>query len=219
MAGSTSRLVSADQLKGPGLDLAWLSPLPWFAEVHLFAQTANPAFEDKERRTVGARLLQYFDLADAAALGLGLSATRLEVPVSGAWRDLGGVDLHLKLRPPQGRSYLALQGELFVRRLTDPALPDQTDWGAYAQAVWRDGPYFAYGARYDFAPAFQDSRGGIVQTDGTEHRVSAIASWLPSEFQRLRLQAAWDRLPGGRDGLELLLHLEFAIGAHGAHPF
>jgi hypothetical protein len=36
---------------------------------------------------------------------------------------------------------------------------------------------------------------------------------------RLRLQLAYDRLPQGRDGLEALLHLEFAIGSHGAHPF
>ncbi|BDG07278.1 hypothetical protein [Anaeromyxobacter paludicola] len=213
------RLVSADQLKGPGLDVAWLAPVPWFLEAHLYGQTTTPAFEDKERRTVGGRVLQYFDLTDAVVAGLGLSAARLEEPASGAWRDLGGVDVHVKIRPPQGRSYLALQGELFWRRLTDPVAPAQADVGGYAQAVWRDGPYFAYGARYDFAPAFQDSRGGIVQVDGTEHRASAVAAWLPSEFQRLRLQAGWDFLPGGREGLELLLQLEFAIGAHGAHPF
>ncbi len=128
-------------------------------------------------------------------------------------------DVYLKIRPPQGRSYLGLQGEVFARRLVAPGLPDQTDVGAYAQAVWRDGPYFAYGARYELSPAFVNGKEGVVQTYGTEHRVSALATWLPSEFQRIRLQAAWDRLPGGRDGLELLLHLEFAIGAHGAHPF
>jgi hypothetical protein len=30
---------------------------------------------------------------------------------------------------------------------------------------------------------------------------------------------SYDRLPGGKEGLEALLSLEFAIGAHGAHPF
>ncbi len=213
------RLVSASQLGGPGVDVAWLAPLPWFAEFHLFGQTTTPAFEDKEQRTLGGRVLQYFDVGDAAALGVGLSAARIEEPVFGSWRDLGGADVHLKLRPPWTRSYLVLQGEAFVRRLTAPSVPDQTDWGGYAQALWRDGPYFAYGARYDFAPAFQNGRIGIVQVDGTEHRLSAIASWFPSEFQKVRLQGAWDRLPGGQNGLELILQLEFVIGAHGAHPF
>ncbi len=50
-------------------------------------------------------------------------------------------------------------------------------------------------------------------------RWSALATYLPSEFMRLRLQGSWDRLPGGREGPEVILHLEFAIGAHGAHPF
>jgi hypothetical protein len=46
-----------------------------------------------------------------------------------------------------------------------------------------------------------------------------LAAWLPSEFQRIRLQVAYDRRPEGQDGLETLLQLEFGIGAHGAHPF
>ena len=54
---------------------------------------------------------------------------------------------------------------------------------------------------------------------GTEYRATALATWMPSEFQRIRAQVAWDRLPGARDGFEALVHLEFIIGAHGAHPF
>ena len=54
---------------------------------------------------------------------------------------------------------------------------------------------------------------------GRERRWSALAGFLPSEFQRLRLQVSRDHLPGGTEGWEVLLHLEFAIGAHGAHPF
>jgi hypothetical protein len=55
--------------------------------------------------------------------------------------------------------------------------------------------------------------------DGTEQRWSALASYFPSEFQRVRLQVSYDRLPDGKDGVEALLHLEFGIGPHGAHPF
>jgi hypothetical protein len=42
---------------------------------------------------------------------------------------------------------------------------------------------------------------------------------MPSEFQRLRAQVSWDRLPGKVDALEALLQVEFIIGSHGAHRF
>ena len=54
---------------------------------------------------------------------------------------------------------------------------------------------------------------------GRERRYGALASWYPSEFSRLRLEASYDRRPDGGDGLEALLALEFVIGSHGAHPF
>ena len=81
------------------------------------------------------------------------------------------------------------------------------------QASLRDGPFWEYGLRYERAPAVG------LGTGAPENRLSAIASWLPSEFLRLRAQLAGDRLPDGRDGFEGLLQVEFSIGAHGAHPF
>jgi hypothetical protein len=52
-----------------------------------------------------------------------------------------------------------------------------------------------------------------------EQRWSALASFMPSEFSRFRLQAGLDQLPGGGVGWEAVLAMEFAIGSHGAHPF
>ena len=58
------RLLSADSLKGPGLDVAWLAPLPWFVELHLAGQTAQPSFVEEDRRTLVARLQQFFDVGE-----------------------------------------------------------------------------------------------------------------------------------------------------------
>ena len=85
--------------------------------------------------------------------------------------------------------------------------------GGYAQLFWRQGAYLGYGARYDEAPAAGEA------APGTERRYSALATWFPSEFQRLRLQVSYDARPGGQDGFEALLGLELGIGSHGAHPF
>jgi hypothetical protein len=213
-----ARLVGTDNLAGPGVDVAWLAPLPWFAELHLAYQALTPGEDlglpEASANSGTLRLGQFFDLSDAATLGVGLSAVRMDEPEGG--RDLYGADAYLKIRPPNARSYLALQGELVARRLfgigVAPGDPDLngTRWGGYAQAVWRDGPFWAYGVRYERAPA---------QGGGTEQRATALADWLLTEFQRIRFELGYDRLPGGADGLEALLQLEFAIGVHGAHPF
>jgi hypothetical protein len=204
------RLVAAETLSGPGADLAWLAPLPWFAELHVAWQATAPTPDDPERPTAVARLLQYFSLGEATTLGVGVSAARRsEAP--GEFRDLGDVDLYVRWRRPTSRSYLALQGELYGRRFSGGE--GGSDAGGYAQLFWRQGPSYGLGVRYDDTPAVPDAG------QGRERRYGAVAAWLPSEFQRLRLQISYDARPDGGDGLEALLSLEFAIGAHGAHPF
>jgi len=214
---AATRVVAGDVLSGPGVDVAWLAPLPWFAELHLAGQDTAPATPldpgasaAGDRLTGIARLVQFFPAGEATTVGVGLSAA-VRGEGAGGLRDLGGVDLYARIRPPETRAYLALQGELYGRRFT--GMPGGSAWGTYAQAFWRQSPYWGYGVRYDRAPAAGDS------APGTEQRASAVASWFLSEFQRVRLQATWDRRPGGKDALEALLHLEFGIGAHGAHPF
>lgn len=212
------RLLSVDTLKGPGVDVAWLAPLPWFAELHLAGQTTRPSFVEEDRRTALARLQQFFDLGEGSTLGIGLSAGRIEEPEPGASREVGGADLMLKVRPVNGRSYTVLQGELFTRRMRGTTEAG-TATGGYLQAVYREGPFYAFGARGELAPAVVPGTTLVEPGGGTEARLTALAEWLPSEFQRLRAQVAWDHLPDGRDGFEGILHLEFIIGAHGAHPF
>lgn len=206
------RLLAEEVLAGAGLDVAWLAPLPWYAELHLDFQSTAPDEDDESRSTGVVRLAQFFSLGEGATLGVGLSGGMRD-DGGGVHRDLGGVDAYLRWRPQLARrAYLALQCELFARRLRGGE-EDGTDTGWYAQAFWRQGAYAGFGARYDEAPSAGDA------APGTERRVSGLATWFLSEFQRIRLQLAWDRLPGGHDGVEALVHLEFGIGAHGAHPF
>ncbi len=212
------RLVSVDTLKGPGVDISWLAPVSWFAELHLAGQTTRPGFESVDRRTLVARLQQFFDLASGTTVGFGLSGATVESPAAGSSDLLGGADLFVKIRPAEGRSYLVVQGELFGRKV-DGTADAFARAGGYLHAVYRLGPYWAFGARGEVAPAVIPGTTTVTNDSGTEYRVSALGSWLPSEFQRLRAQLSWDRLPGARDGFEALLTLEFIIGAHGAHPF
>ena len=207
-------------LSGPGVDLAWLTPLPWFVELHLDAQSTNPYPAQagaEERLTAIARLLQYFSFTDATTMGLGLSAARRDEVTGGGFADLGAVDLYLRWRPQASRAYLALQAELFARRFVHVDRPSAAS--GYVQLFRRHDAYWGYGVRYDQAPSGEDYGAPPGSFAGHEQRFSAVASWFPSEFQRLRLQLTYDRRPGGLEGVEALLALEFGIGAHGAHPF
>ncbi len=217
------RLLASETLGGPGVDLLWLTPLPWFAELQLAAQTTDPYDAGDGRLTGIAKLQQYLALGDAVTLGLGLSAARRDEG-AGAWRDLGNVDLFLKYRPLAGRAYLTLQAELTTRRFRGhppAAIPAEAAFqgdgangaGGYAQLAWRQDTWFGYGLRYDRAPSAGEAAPGV------EQRWSAVGNWYFTEFSRLALQVAHDQRPGGASDWEAILHLEFIMGAHGAHPF
>ncbi len=217
------RLLAEEVLSGPGAVASWLAPLPWFAQLELAAQSTAPFEGETPEFTGVGRLLQYFPLSEAASVGVGLSAARRrEEGPPGAFRDLGGADVYFRNRPPDSRSYLAVQGELYLRKFRDTPVPGgqpgellsgEPEHGWWAQAFWRQNAFLGYGARYEEAPA------AGISAPGTERRASGVLNWYPSEFSRIALQASWDRLPGGVDGFEGLIHFEFGIGAHGAHPF
>jgi hypothetical protein len=217
------RLLATETLGGPGVDMLWLTPLPWFAELQLAVQSTDPYDSGEGRLTGTAKLQQFFSLSEPVTLGLGLSVAR-RGEGAGAWRDLGNFDFFLKFRPVDGRASLALQGELYVRRFRGHAPAaigadalfqgDGRDGtGGYAQLTWRQDTWLGYGLRYDRAPAAGDS------APGTEQRWGVVGNWYPSEFSRLALQVSRDQRPGGAVGWESILHLEFVMGAHGAHPF
>ncbi len=215
-----SRLLSSDVMGGPGVDIAWLAPLPWFAELHLAAQNTEAAQSSTQELMGTAHLSQFFQLSDAATLGVGLSAARRGEGHGGEFRDLGGADAYLRYRPVAGRAYVTLQGEVYARRFRDvPDAPQGTDSGWWLQAFLRQNPWWGYGVRYDQAPAAATVDGVETFPGGDERRVGGVLVWYPSEFFRLRLQGSYDHRPAGQDGLEALLHVEFVMGAHGAHPF
>jgi hypothetical protein len=205
---AAERLVADGALAGPGVDLSWLAPLPWFAEFHLAAQSTAPTAGDTSRVTGIARLAQFFSITEETTLGVGLSGGVRDEGGSEV-RALGGADLYVRWRPPATRTAVTLQGELFGRRFSDST--GGTRWGGYSQLFWRTGPSGGLGVRYDQAP--------VVGAGGFERRYSGVATWFLSEFQRLRIQVSHDVRVGGRTGVEALLQAEFGIGAHGAHPF
>jgi hypothetical protein len=209
---SMQRLVGLDGLSGFGGDLAWLAPLPWFAELHLAYQAASPGLGDVQQIAGTGRLIQYFEPVDAATIGVGLSWSFFQASLPEQWKNLAGADVYVKIRDPASRAHVLLQGEVYARQLGGQTFAQAT-WGGYGQAVWRVDPFWEVGARYDNAPA------PVAYAAGTQQTWTALASYIPSEFFRIRLQPSLVALPGAPSGFQGIFSFEFTMGAHGAHPF
>ncbi len=87
--------------------------------------------------------------------------------------------------------------------------------GYYVFAQYQLGRRWFVGARHDESDHADDS---ALRDRGN----SALLTFWPSEFSQIRAQARQNRhqtLEGTKTANELLVQLQFSIGAHGAHPF
>ncbi|MBU8896881.1 zinc-regulated TonB-dependent outer membrane receptor [Corallococcus sp. M34] len=236
-----SRDFGGEGNRGLGVEASWLTPLPWYVEVVGSSTdakgegTARSFFGAANERVLSPWDLQYtgaikqfFPLSDDLSLLWGLSTATGPNPTG--YRNhtsIYGTDVYLKFRPIRAESsqQLVFQAEVLYRRRQ---VPDDllTDWGGYAQTVWRFAKRWGTGVRYEFGtPAH--NRAGLVADDpldpewtANRQRISAQVTYWPTEFSRLRLQAATDRV-GWRDtpDYSAFLALEVVTGAHGAHAF
>ena len=234
------RVFGGEGNRGLGTELSWLAPLPWYVE--LIGSITDASGEGTARSFLGAsgeRVLspldlqltgmvkQFFPLSDDLSLMWGLSSATGPNPTGYRNRtDVYGTDVYLRYRPitEASTTLLTLQAEVFYRRRQ---VPDDllTDFSAYAQASWRFSQRWATALRYELGTPASGDGADIVDTLDPEwtkdrHRISAAATFWPTEFSRLRLQGATDRV-GWRESPDysLFLALELVTGAHGSHAF
>jgi len=84
-------------------------------------------------------------------------------------------------------------------------------FGYYASADYQLGRRWFIGGRFDSSDR--------ATSPGTDHGASAVLTFWPSEFSQLRGQYRLTRYAEGINANELLMQLQFVLGAHGAHPF
>lgn len=261
-----SRFFGPDGLRSPGVQLSWLTPLPFFAELVLSAQNSQGetvvSFRNAPDETVAgrtlierdvrglddllylARLRSSFDLTDELTLVGGLSAL-FGPNATGDDTDtrIYGADLYLKWRPldsNQGWPFLGWQTEAMVRRYEAAAVLDAEgaelagsttldDAGLYSQLLWGFARPWVIGVRYDRA---RGESAVIALPEGeyssrldslrdSRQRYSAVLSYYPSEFSKLRLQYNYDRAEfmSEDDAHSAFVQFEILFGAHGAHKF
>jgi hypothetical protein len=127
--------------------------------------------------------------------------------------------------------YLLTEGSFYNRDTSFAVQMDALEKkqaGFYAQLISKVGLRWRLGVRYDLLN-LNDVRIANMRQDLPKNlaRYSAMVEYDPTEFSRLRLQLTHDRSKyiHATDGLmykpytEIILQLNIAIGAHGAHSF
>jgi len=228
------KMLGPDGNRGLGVEMSWLSPLPWYAELVVSETMATGAccarsfYGDVNQGVHGPQdletmvaLKQFFPLSDDWSLAPGLSMALGPNPSTRkAETYIFGGDLYLKYRPisRESSTIVSLQAEALTRRRDSP-VGVLRDTGLYTQLFWRFAQRWATAARYDFVTGTHDDP---LDPDWTQyrHRVSADLTFYPTEFSRLRLQGSRDTPTYLRGSIyAAFLALEVAVGAHGAHAF
>ena len=234
----TALLFGQDGLRGPGAQASVLLPLPWFATLYVesFSIAAPDDVVGLSTFGGGVRLTpnnlaytteleQFFELAESHSLLVGLNfatgrsvdcvtaAPCVPLAAEGPRSYFYGADLYYKWKPANvAQSYVSFQWttEFYERTLADGG---PTEGAGYSEAVVQIDRRFFLGGRFDLT--------GLPSGPDVPRRYGGAVSltFTPSEFSRLRLYAQELGGPGVAATTVGFLQVEYAMGAHGAHPF
>lgn len=209
--------LGSDGLRGPGVQVSWLSPLPFYLTLYaeVFSLRNDPAANDgpvpepvrsfgadgsrRPTLTAEAKLFLPFgeewslygglNFASGESPGLALTSTT-NVGV-GRETQLFGADLYLKWKPANvsgGYNSLALQAEaVFRHSAAGDALTDAWDGGAYAQGVVQFARRWFLGLRADFIGL------PASQVLARTARGALSLTFQGSEFMRIRAYAELEK--------------------------
>ena len=202
--------LGADGMRGPGVQLSWLAPLPFFLTLYgeafslggdaadqtgaLPQPVASFGADRSARPTLAAEAKAFFPLGESWSVYSGLNFASGKSPgvslgdagTAGVGREaqLYGADVYLKWKPinvAQGYESLAFQAEAIVRHFgSGDGLEDEWDGGAYAQIVAQFARRWFVGVRGDVV--------GVPSSSvlARAERVGLSLTFQGSEFSRVR---------------------------------
>jgi len=204
---------------GTGVSLGKIIPIgDVFSEltVQAFRGDTDNLFDAPGRRDLAynAHYRVFHDLTESTNLDFGLSYGFGPNGVTDASDTaLQAVDLTYRWKPLQTASYRSLTARAeYVRSRREQMPRTVTSGGWFVSADYQLARRWFVGARFEIADHADDT---TVHDSGT----AATLTFWPSEFSQLRTELRRRLYAGGETADEILLQLQFAIGAHGAHPF
>jgi hypothetical protein len=226
--------IGAEGFKDAGLEAAWLTPLPWYAELTGGLYQALPAGPDQPLDFGSAshgnlpylgHFKNQFDLSDATTAELGFSALQGQ-GADGRTHGAYGADLTFRNVPPRmsnRRGWTLMSEYIQSGSSGDGSYRRQSD-GWYASLQYRLSQIWWAGlrgeqARDSFADFVVDGAGGAIPADVT--RASANVAWTPSEFSFIRLEYSHAHAGSGVHPSDdrIMLQMSYTIGYHPAHAY
>jgi hypothetical protein len=219
------RYFGDEGLSGTGAELSWLIPNPWNQYMGLTYELFNNdndtifAGQEGDDFTHLFRFKTSRDLSQASTVDLGASiATAPNDGGHGGHRaTVGGVDLTYHWKPKGQGLYrsLLLQSEAYASH-TETCHGGESAWGMYSAAEYQFARRWKLGLRYDNTELPNRS-------SRHERGYSAYLTFLQSEFLFWRLGYIYtDRNfeeDGNSDDQQVMLQLNWTLGAHPAHKF
>ena len=223
----TENLVGGeDGISDAGISLSRLIPNPWiFLEGtgQVFRGDSDDLFHSSQRRDLSyvGHVRGYHDVSESSNLDLGVSYAHGHntaglvdnQDISRFVTDLFGVDGTVRWRPLRRSIYHSFlgRGEFIVSR-RDQVGGLQSAKGFYLSGDYQMGRRWFTGLRFDRS-------GRPNAADLHDSGRSLIITYWPSEFSQVRAQLRRTNYAEGENATEFLFQFQFAIGAHGAHPF
>ena len=97
----------------------------------------------------------------------------------------------------------------------------QSGW--YVQGIYQFAPYWRVGLRTERLDSgaidYGVNNAYLLRPDYVPVRNALMLDFNPSEFSRIRLQFAQDKLRQGETDNQIFLQYQMSLGAHGAHKF
>ncbi len=217
---TVTNFLGEDGWIGSGVSIAKLIPLPGdtFSEgtLQVFRADAPDLFNARSRGDLAydGHYRVFRDLTEAVNLDLGLSyATGPNGVTTSSKTRLAGFDFTLRWKPLRTATYRSatIRGE-FVHSRRDLEAGGVGAGGWFLAGDYQLAKRWYLGARLEAA-------GHPDEASLTDRGQALIVTFWPSEFSQIRGEARRRAYAGGIAANELLLQLQFAIGAHGAHPF
>jgi hypothetical protein len=161
-----------------------------------------------------AHLRAYKDITESTNVDFGFSYARGHNDAgSNFLSQLYGIDSTIRWKPLRRAIYhsFVFRSEfIWSQRQQLPA--EQRAFGFFSSLDYQMGRRWFLGGRYDHSD--RDRFDSLTDKSG-----SLVLSYQPSEFSLVRGQYRYTRYAGTIAAHELLMQIQFSLGAHGAHPF
>ncbi|MBZ5508255.1 MAG: TonB-dependent receptor [Acidobacteriia bacterium] len=233
----TQNLVGGeDGINDAGFSVQHIIPAPknWFLEFtgQTFRGDSADVFTSSRKNDVSVvgHLRTYKDLSDSTNIDMGASYSRGHSLFGSDFvTHLYGVDATFRWKPLQRAIYhsFVARSEFIWRQQDQPNINlacGTIDCPAFVRSGFQRAFGFYASADYQFARRWFVG-GRVDQSDRpfdaslTDKGGSFVLTYWPSEFAQVRGQYRFTRYAQNFDAHEAFIQLQFALGAHGAHPF